>query len=171
MKRIVIIFAVISIAGILVWANWPISPLPDGSVSNYLIITKSTRSLELYKDHTLLRSYHVSIGRHSVGPKQKEGDGRTPEGTYTIDYHKQASSFHKALHISYPSNSETAQALARGDKPGGLIMIHGMRNGLGFLGRLHTFLDWTDGCIAVTNHEIEEIWRVVPDGTPVNIRP
>jgi murein L,D-transpeptidase YafK len=171
LKRKIILITTIIIAAILVWANWPTAPLPDGTVSNHLIIRKSVRILELYKDNDLLRSYYISIGRNPLGPKQKEGDGRTPEGTYTIDYHKQASSFHKALHISYPSNSEAAQALARGDRAGGLIMIHGMRNGFGFLGRLHTVLNWTDGCIAVTNHEIEEIWRVVPDGTPIDIRP
>ncbi|MBI1823315.1 MAG: L,D-transpeptidase family protein [Nitrospirae bacterium] len=171
MKRIVLTITIITFAVIPIWANWPNSPLPDGSFSNRLVITKSSRTLELYKDHTFMRSYHVSLGRNPVGPKRKEGDGRTPEGIYTIDYHKQASSFYKALHISYPSNSETSLALAKGDKPGGLIMIHGMRNGFGFVGRLHTFFNWTDGCIAVTNQEIDEIWRAVPDGTPVEIMP
>jgi len=99
------------------------------------------------------------------------GDGRTPEGDYVIDYHKPNSSFHRALHISYPSPLDVANALSRGVEPGGLIMIHGMKDGLRYLGRLHTFLDWTDGCIAVTNSEIEEISRVVADGTPIRIEP
>jgi len=87
-----------------------------------------------------------------------------------IDYRKADSSFHKALHISYPSPKDQAQAKALGVDPGGLIMIHGIRNGIGIVGRLHRFIDWTTGCIAVNNPEIEEIWAAVPDGTPVEIR-
>lgn len=116
-------------------------------------------------------SYAVALGRHPLGHKQREGDGRTPEGRYVLDSRKSDSAFHLALHVSYPSPADRALAQARGDDPGGLIMIHGLRNGLGFLGRTHRLLDWTQGCIAVTNREIEEIWRVIPDGTPITIEP
>lgn len=88
-----------------------------------------------------------------------------------LDYRNARSSFHRSLHVSYPDSADVARARAAGVDPGGMIMVHGIRNGLGWLGRLHRALDWTDGCIAVTNREIEEIWRAVPDGTPIEIRP
>lgn len=88
-----------------------------------------------------------------------------------MDYRKADSSFHRALHLSYPSAADRARAVAQGVDPGGLIMIHGLKNGLGWLGRLHRLFDWTDGCIAVTNPEIEQIWQSVPDGTPIELRP
>lgn len=101
----------------------------------------------------------------------EEGDGRTPEGVYSIDRRKVKSTFHRALHVSYPNDDDLAQAKARSVSPGGDIMIHGLPNGLGFLGKLHLKGDWTAGCIAVTNPQIEEIWRAVPDGTKVEIVP
>lgn len=99
-----------------------------------------------------------------------EGDGKTPEGLYVIDYRNQRSQFHLSLHVSYPRPEQVARAKKKGISPGGMIMIHGLRNGAGFLGRFHRLADWTTGCIAVTNEEIEEIWRVVPDGTSIEIR-
>jgi murein L,D-transpeptidase YafK len=111
------------------------------------------------------------LGRNPVGPKLREGDKRTPEGLYAIESHNPRSSFHRALKVSYPSAADRIAAAKRGVAPGGDIMIHGIRNGLGFIGRLQRRLDWTAGCIAVTNPEIEEIYRAVPDGTPIEIRP
>jgi len=160
-----------ALAGTLAWAQHSAAPLPDGVRADRVVVNKSAHRLELYRGTELLRSYSVSLGRGPAGPKQHEGDGRTPEGSYTLDYRKADSSFHRALHVSYPSPADAAAAKAAGVNPGGLIMIHGMRNGLGFLGKLHTLIDWTDGCVAVTDSEIEEIWRVVPDGTPIHIEP
>jgi murein L,D-transpeptidase YafK len=116
-----------------------------------------------------LKTYVVALGRHPDGKKAEEGDGKTPEGTYTIDRRKIKSNFHRALHISYPNGSDAAQAKLRGVSPGGDIMIHGLPNLLSFVGQYHTIRDWTQGCVAVTNQEIEEIWRAAPDGTPVEI--
>ena len=99
-------------------------------------------------------------GRLLSGPKTHQGDGRTPEGRYLIDRHNPASAFHRALHVEYPTAAESAQAQAGGYDPGGEIMVHGLKNGLGWV-----------GCIAVTNPEIEELYRIVPDGTPIAIRP
>ena len=113
----------------------------------------------------------MSLGREPVGPKRFEGDGKTPEGQYVIDTRKEDSSFHLALHVSYPSRQDTVYAESQDQSPGGAIMIHGIRNGLGFLGPLHRAYDWTQGCIAVTDAEIEELWRAVPNGTPIEIRP
>ena len=159
-----------ALVAIAFWAQLPASPLPADAHADRVVVRKSSRTLELYLGETLLRAYPISLGRDPDGPKRQEGDGRTPEGKYTL-VRKQSSGFHRALHISYPSSADVAAARAQGVRPGGSLMVHGIRNGLGFLGRLHRLVDWTDGCIAVTNEEIEEIWRVVPDSTPIFIEP
>lgn len=155
----------------LAWANWPGERMAEGVKADLVVVRKSARVLELYAGDSLLKSYAVSLGDAPVGPKRAEGDGRTPEGSYVLDYRKSDSSFHRALHISYPSASDTAHAVANKVNPGGLIMVHGLPNGLGFVGKLHRFVDWTDGCVAVTNPEIDEIWAAVADGTPIKIEP
>lgn len=157
--------------GLLSWANAPFPPLEDGAAADRVRIHKAKRTLVLLHRGTVLRTFPISLGPHPEGPKTREGDGRTPEGSYVIDSRKADSSFHRALHINYPRPDQTEAAAREGRNPGSLIMIHGLRNGLGWLGRLHRAADWTAGCIAVTNPEIEEIWRVVPDGTPVEILP
>jgi murein L,D-transpeptidase YafK len=106
-----------------------------------------------------------------LGAKQFEGDGRTPEGTYNIAGRNPQSEFHRALRISYPLADDIARAKAAGKSPGGDIMIHGLHNGLGWLGRWHRWCDWTAGCVALTDAEIEEVWKAVPDGTAVVIQP
>jgi len=106
-----------------------------------------------------------------MGPKEHEGDGRTPEGIYTIDFHKPDSAFHRALHVSYPSAEDNARAAETGLSPGGDIMIHGWPNGLRAFGATHRLRDWTAGCIAVTDPEIDEIYSSVNDGTAIEIRP
>lgn len=145
--------------------------LPDGTLADWIVIDKSERRLTLFRRGRALKSYEVSLGRDPIGPKQQQGDGRTPEGRYVIDYRNRASAFHRSLHISYPTPAEVRSARRRGVPPGGDIMIHGLPNGMGAIGRLHLADDWTEGCIAVTNEEIEEIWRVVPDGTEIEITP
>jgi murein L,D-transpeptidase YafK len=162
---------VLALTALLVWANWPGHSIADGVLANRIVVLKSKRQLELYANGKLLKNYTVTLGRRPVGPKQREGDKRTPEGLYAIESHRPRSSFHRALKVSYPSVADRMAAEQRGEPPGGDIMIHGIRNGLGLVGRLQRCLDWTAGCIAVTNPEIEEIYRVVPDGTPIEIRP
>lgn len=161
----------VGLASIIGWANLADPPLAEGIHADRVVVRKAARQLELYRGTELLRAYAVALGGAAEGPKQREGDERTPEGAFTLDYRKADSAFHRALHISYPSASESAAAKRQGVNPGGLIMVHGIRNGLGLIGRLHRLVDWTDGCIAVSNAEIEEIWRVVPDGTPILIEP
>jgi murein L,D-transpeptidase YafK len=155
----------------LVWLCLPPAPLPRGTRADLLVVHKSARRMLVYARGSLVRSYVISLGRAPVGPKRREGDHRTPEGRYVIDHHNPHSTFHRSLHVSYPSAADAARARAAGHPPGGEIMIHGMRNGGGWLGRLHLISDWTDGCIAVTDPEIEELYRIVPDGTPSVIRP
>ncbi|TQM89694.1 L,D-transpeptidase family protein [Roseinatronobacter monicus] len=133
-------------------------------------VYKEERRLELWRDDQLLRSYAISLGRAPEGHKHFEGDQRTPEGWYTLDWRNARSIAHLSLHISYPNDADRAHAKAHGRDPGGLIMIHGIINGWGFLGGLHRLYDWTDGCIAVTNAEMREIWSLVPNGTPIHIQ-
>jgi murein L,D-transpeptidase YafK len=136
-----------------------------------ILVEKRARRLTLFSVDRKLKEYHVALGFSPIGPKEREGDGRTPEGIYAIDFHKPDSAFHRALHISYPSADDNARATEAGVSPGGDIMIHGLPNGLGALGAGHRLHDWTAGCIAVSDVEIDEIYDSVSDGTPIEIRP
>jgi len=120
---------------------------------------------------TVLKSYKVSLGSEPVGAKQRQGDHKTPEGTYILDRRNSRSRFYRSLHVSYTTLEQKAAASKTGIDPGGDIMIHGLPNGFGWLGSLHRTLDWTDGCIAVTDQEMDEICQSVDDGTPIEIKP
>ena len=170
-KTIGLTAAGLVLAGLATWSVWPASALPADAKADLVVVHKATRRLDLYQHGALLKSYSVSLGRHPEGPKRQQGDGRTPEGEYVLDYRKPDSSFYRALHISYPAPADRAAARAQGVDPGGLLMVHGMKNGLGWLGRLHLAIDWTDGCVAVTDREMDEIWRAVSDGTKIILEP
>lgn len=172
-KRLLFGFGVAAtVASLFSWANWPgAAALPRGTRADLVVVRKSIRRLDLMREGEVLRSYRVSLGSRPVGHKGRKGDGRTPEGRYTIDSRKASSDYHFALHVNYPSPDDRRAAAARGLNPGGDIMIHGLGNGFGFVGRFHRLMDWTHGCIAVTNPEIEEIGRVVQNNTPVLILP
>jgi len=136
-----------------------------------VIVVKHERTLTLMSGSTVLKSYKVSLGSEPVGPKQRQGDHKTPEGSYVLDRRNPRSRFYRSLHISYPTPEQRTEAVKTGTDPGGDIMIHGLPNGFGWLGSLHRTLDWTDGCIAVTDQEMDEIWQAVADGTPIEIKP
>ena len=136
-----------------------------------IVVLKSERKLILYSKGTELKTYKVALGGEPVGPKRQRGDHRTPEGNYVIDSRNAHSQFHRSLHISYPSEEDRRRARQLGVPPGGDIFVHGLPNGFGRIGAAHRLRDWTDGCIAVTDDEIEEIWRLVADGTTIEIRP
>jgi murein L,D-transpeptidase YafK len=146
-------------------------PLPRDAVADRIVVEKSARRLTLMRNGTVLKTYRVALGRAPAGAKEFEGDQRTPEGLYTIDFHKPDSDYHLALHVSYPEQRDIERAAAQGLSAGSDIMIHGLPNGRGWIGRFHRRSDWTAGCVAVADFEIEEIFRVVPDGTPIEIRP
>ncbi len=143
----------------------------DGEQADHILIVKSTRTMTLTRGNKVLKTYKVALGTVPVGPKQKQGDHKTPEGNYVIDAKNSHSQFHLALHISYPKAEDRERARKMGVSPGGDIMIHGLASQFAFLGALHRQTDWTDGCVAVTNPEIEEIWKLVPVGTTLEIRP
>lgn len=136
-----------------------------------LVVVKSERKLMLMREGSVIRTYRVALGIKPTGHKQQRGDARTPEGEYIIDARNAASRFHRALHISYPSAQDREDARARGVEPGGSIMIHGLPPERTKLGPLHYLWDWTNGCIAVSNQEMDEIWTAVEVGTPISIRP
>ncbi len=136
-----------------------------------VVVYKSERRLVLLRGDRALRTYRVALGRYPKGHKIRSGDARTPEGSYTLDYRLADSAFHKALHISYPNPADRARARSLGVAPGGRIMIHGLPKEWSARDLGHPDLDWTQGCIAVTNREIDEIWTLVEDGTPIDIRP
>ncbi len=137
---------------------------------NLIVVEKTKHTMTLFDHGRAVKTYHVALGP-DLGPKKQQGDGRTPEGRYIIDARNAASHYHRSLHISYPSPADRRDARRRAVDPGGDIMIHGLPNGMGKLGKSHLARDWTLGCIAVTDEEIEEIWRLVPNGTPIVIKP
>ena len=145
-------------------------PVPAGPADR-VEIRKADRTLVLFDNEKVLAEYTVALGGDPAGAKAKKGDQRTPEGRYVIDWRNPESRYHLSLHVSYPDAGDRRRAAGLGVSPGGDIMIHGLPNGWGWLGPLHRLWDWTAGCIAVTDGEIEEIWRLVPNGTPITIRP
>ena len=141
-----------------------------GSIDR-IVIEKNARRLKLISQGEVLKSYNIALGGNPIGPKERQGDNKTPEGTYVIDGRNEDSRFHLSLHISYPNERDKNRAKKLGVSPGGDIMIHGIKNGFSWIGDAHTQVDWTKGCIAVTDEEIEEISKLAPNGTIVEIRP
>ncbi|MEW6601822.1 MAG: L,D-transpeptidase family protein [Nitrospirota bacterium] len=136
-----------------------------------ILIEKKERRLTLFSNDTVIKSYNIALGGNPDGPKEKQGDNKTPEGNYVIDSRNRDSGYHLSLHISYPNEQDKKRAKELGVSPGGDIMIHGIKNGFSWAMDFHARVDWTKGCIAVTNEEIEEIDKLVPNGTAVEIRP
>lgn len=149
-------------------AETPVAPKPK---ADQVVVVKSERTLTLLAQGKVLRTYKVALGGTPVGAKEQQGDHKTPEGRYVLDRRNSKSRFYKSIHVSYPNEEDQRRAKTRGVAPGGDIMIHGLPNGFGWLGSAHRAQDWTDGCIAVTDAEIDEIWDMVADGTPIEIRP
>ncbi|HEX4638125.1 MAG TPA: L,D-transpeptidase family protein [Chthoniobacterales bacterium] len=148
--------------------NW--NPLPAGTTIDRILVEKSARRLSIFRDGKKLKSYRVALGGNPVGAKEQEGDMKTPEGLYWIDWCNAESDYHLSLHVSYPSAEDNARAAERGLNAGFDIMVHGIRNGGGWIGSFHRMHDWTAGCVALTDEEIEELYRVTPDWTPIEIR-
>jgi lipoprotein-anchoring transpeptidase ErfK/SrfK len=153
-------------------------PLPSSrlrlgapSIADSIVVYKRERTLTLFYRGVPVKSYFVALGSNPVGDKQRAGDQRTPEGLFHVNAHNPASKFHLALRISYPDDAHRARAAAIGADPGGDIMIHGLPPEYSDAGKDHVANDWTNGCVALSNAEIEELWRAVPDGTPVQIKP
>ncbi len=136
-----------------------------------VVVVKALRELRLLADGKVFRTYEIALGREPKGDKMWEGDGRTPEGLYTLDFKNENSAFYRSIRVSYPNAQDWREARALGVHPGSNIMIHGLKPEFASVGKRHVQQDWTEGCIAVTNDQIDEIWSLVPVGTPIEIRP
>ncbi|MEA3032588.1 MAG: hypothetical protein QOH86_604 [Sphingomonadales bacterium] len=135
-----------------------------------IVVEKSAHRLIALEQGRVIREIPVALGREPTGDKVRAGDDRTPEGVFPIVAHQPASAYHRALRLGYPTPTQLRLARIRGVDPGGDIMIHGLPNGMGWLGTWHRTIDWTRGCVAVTNGEMDWLYQAVPDGTPVEIR-
>lgn len=136
-----------------------------------VLVLKGERKIELLNQGKVIKAYKIALGGNPIGSKTRQGDHRTPEGVYVLDSRNARSHFYKAIHISYPNARDSAAARKAGVAPGGDVYVHGLPNGYGWVGVSHRLKDWTDGCIAVTDREMDEIWAAVADGTPIEIRP
>jgi murein L,D-transpeptidase YafK len=162
LRAILVVLSFVSLTGCLFHSG----PAPyTGPAITLIEVHKADRKMFLIAGTTVVKTYDIQLGGNPVGPKQYEGDGKTPEGAYLITHRNPRSSYHLSLGISYPNPAQVAAAKAAGKKPGGDIFIHGQPS------RVRVGGDWTAGCMAVTNHEIEEIYRMVNPGTQINIFP
>lgn len=158
-------------------ARRPMTPVesamsrPKAYSADSMVLDKSARRLTMFHRGREVRSYEVALGKNPVGAKTRRGDGRTPEGLYFIEARNPGSKYYLSLRISYPAEKDRRIAARRGVSPGGDIMIHGLPPAFSTVGALHRQQDWTEGCVAVTNAEIEEIWRAVPNGARILIVP
>jgi murein L,D-transpeptidase YafK len=159
-------------AAVVLFTSWSFVIAQDIGVGvDHLIVYKQTRKLVLLSGGKEVRSYKIALGSQPVGSKSRQGDHRTPEGSYVLDSRNPNSHFYKAFHISYPNAKDIATAKKSGVNPGGEIMLHGLPKQYAWVGKAHVLHDWTDGCIAVTNEEMDEIWKLVRVGTPIDIKP
>ena len=165
LKYSVLILVIILIS----WNFFPQKKIDTTKTIDKITVIKHKRELNVYSKGELLKTYSISLGREPIDDKHFEGDNKTPEGIYTINDKNPNSGYHLNLGISYPDKKDIAYAIQQGKSPGGLIKIHGLKNGYGFTGKFHRWADWTQGCIAVTNKEIEELYHNVPLGTPIEI--
>ncbi len=143
--------------------------IPSTLIVDKVFVDKSERILKLLSKDIVVKSYRIALGDSPIGHKQQQGDQRTPVGYYTLDYKNENSIAHRSIHVSYPNAADKARAKSRGVNPGGDIMIHGQMNGFGHLAGLNQQRDWTDGCIAVTNDEMDEIMAAVKVGTAMKL--
>jgi murein L,D-transpeptidase YafK len=160
------------VAGIFLFTSWfyLFSQNPSAGV-DWVVVYKHERKLVLLSQGKEVRTYKVALGGQPTGPKTRHGDHRTPEGSYILDSRNPNSHFYKAFHISYPNAKDLAAAKKSDVSPGGDIMLHGLPKEYAWVGKAHVLHDWTDGCIAVTNEEMDELWKLVRVGTPIEIKP
>ena len=157
--------------GVIVYYFYPDKKLPENVTIDKIVVLKSKRELQAYSNGQLIKTYTVSLGGNPIGDKEFEGDKRTPEGLYMINDKNPNSGYFKNLGISYPNSEDIVEANKINKPPGGEIKIHGLRNGLGIIGKFQRWMDWTLGCIALTNAELDELYNHTSIGTPIEIKP
>jgi murein L,D-transpeptidase YafK len=170
MKKIAVCFQAVS-ALLFVTSSANGAARAPAKQADRIVIEKNKGTMTLMSGSTVLKTYKVALGGQPVGAKQRIADHKTPEGLYVVDQKKAASQFHRALHVSYPNARDKENARKLGVSPGGDVEIHGLGAKYGWVGAAHRQMDWTDGCIAATHEEIDEIWPLVAFGTPVEIKP
>lgn len=170
-KKILKLFIVLFIISIIIYSSYPEKKLSNNAKIDKIIVLKSKRELNVFSKEILLKTYKISLGSQPIGKKEFEGDKKTPEGLYFINDKNFNSGYYKNLGISYPNKNDIEHAKILNKPPGGNIKIHGLKNKTGFIGKFHRFYDWTLGCIAVTNDEIDELFNSVKIGTPIEIKP
>lgn len=139
--------------------------------ADLVLVKKSESRLYLERAGNAFASFKVAFGAKPKGHKERQGDERTPEGKYSLDSKNAGSAFYRSMHVSYPNAQDRAAARARGVDPGGLIMVHGQKNGFGWLSPITQWFNWTDGCIALSNSDMDKVWNAVDVGTPIQIDP
>lgn len=164
-------FIILLILGLVVYYVYPEKKIPDDVKIDKIIIYKSKRQLLVFSQNELIKTFTISIGGEPIGKKEFEGDNKTPEGSYYISDKNSNSGYHKNLSISYPNSVDIKNAKKYGKSTGGDIKIHGIKNGFGGIGKFHRWIDWTKGCIAITDEEIDELFKLVKIGTPIEINP
>ena len=157
----------------MIYYYLPDKPIPPGLTIDLIIVNKSKRELLVFSNGKEIKAYPISLGDNPVGAKEKKDDEKTPEGQYFINSKADVgqSKFYRNLGISYPQNKDKINAEKHRYNPGGDIKIHGLKNGLGFIGKFHRWKDWTDGCIAVSNEEMDDLFNHISVGTPIIIKP
>ena len=167
----VALLVVFALGGIGFWAHIP--PLPIEGTADSLVVDKKERTLHIYQEGEATVTYPVALSINPTGPKRFKGDGRVPEGQYHIDFHvpEEDAFAYKALYLSYPNADDRRYARRQGRSPGGAIEIHGLHWSMAWMGRMHTAFDYTLGCVAVTNGQMDQLYEQVPDGTPIRIIP
>jgi murein L,D-transpeptidase YafK len=165
------IILVICLSGVTLYSFKSSERLTSNSPIDKIVVLKSKRTLLIYSQNQLVKTYKIALGRQPVGKKQIDGDKKTPEGNYTIWKKGPHAKYHKYLFISYPNKSDVINAHKKNKEPGGLIYIHGLNKRYAKVGKLHTLSNWTLGCIAVTNDEIDELFKLIKVGTKIEIKP
>lgn len=170
-RRIIWLTIFLTFLGLTVYYFYPEDKLPTDTQIDKLVVYKSKRQLLAYSNGQLVKTYKISLGRQPIGDKEFEGDKKTPEGLYFINNKNPNSGYHKNLGISYPNKDDIENAKRLGKPTGGDVKIHGLRNKTGFISKFHRWFDWTLGCIAVTDEEIDELYNAVKIGTEIEIKP
>jgi murein L,D-transpeptidase YafK len=169
LKHLIILFCILCIGGLGIYYFYPIQKIPDDITIDRILVLKSKHALLAFSKSELIVTYTIAIGKTSIGAKEFEGDLKTPEGIYTINSKNPNSGYHKNLGVSYPNIVDIQNAKKLGKPTGGDIKIHGLKNGQGYTGKFHRLKDWTNGCIALTDQELDEIYNHTPVGTTIEI--
>ncbi len=168
--RLIALSIIAAIGALLIYYVIPSGKIPDGVVIDRIVVYKAAHKLEAYAQGRLMVTYRIAIGKQPVGAKEYEGDQKTPEGIYTINDRNPNSGYHRNLGISYPNAADIARAQQLGKPTGGDIKIHSLKNGQGYIGKFHRWKDWTNGCIAVTDAEMDQLYDHTALGTIIEIR-